>query len=181
MVVALVFYAAATFEGSMMAIKTVNALSHYTEWTIAHVHSGSLGWVAMITIGSLYAMAPRALGQPAMHSRAAMELHFWLHVVGVLLYIVAMWIAGVMQGLMWRATSPDGSLTYPFIDSLIAIRGYYVVRWFGGVLILGGMVVMAWNLWHTAAAARARLIKPIPVPIPEPEAHQVPGPLPAYG
>jgi cytochrome c oxidase cbb3-type subunit I len=181
MVLALVFYAAATFEGSMMAIKTVNSLSHYTEWTVAHVHSGALGWVAMITIGSLYAMAPRALGQPAMHSRAAMELHFWLHIIGVLLYIIAMWIAGVTQGLMWRATSPDGSLTYPFIDSLIAIRGLYVVRWFGGVLILCGMVVMAWNLWHTAAAARARLIKPIPVPIPEPEPHQVPTPLPAYG
>jgi cytochrome c oxidase cbb3-type subunit 1 len=179
MVTALVFYAAATFEGSMMAIKTVNSLSHYTEWTVAHVHSGALGWVAMITIGSLYAMAPRALGQPAMHSRAAMELHFWLHTTGVLLYIVAMWIAGVTQGLMWRATSPDGSLTYPFIDSLIAIRGLYIVRWLGGLIILAGMVVMAWNLWHTAAAARARLIKPIPVPIPDPEAHQVPAPLPA--
>jgi len=163
----------------MMAIKTVNSLSHYTEWTVAHVHSGALGWVAMITIGSLYAMAPRALGQPAMHSRAAMELHFWLHTTGVLLYIVAMWIAGVTQGLMWRATSPDGSLTYPFIDSLIAIRGLYIVRWLGGLIILAGMVVMAWNLWHTAAAARARLIKPIPVPIPDPEAHQVPAPLPA--
>jgi cytochrome c oxidase cbb3-type subunit 1 len=133
----------------------------------------------MITIGSLYAMAPRALGQPAMHSRLAMEVHFWLHIAGVLLYIVAMWIAGVTQGLMWRATSPDGSLIYPFIDSLNAIRGLYILRWFGGVLVLGGMVVMAWNLWHTAAAARARLIKPIPVPIPDPEPHQVPMPLPA--
>ena len=181
MVLSLVFYAAATFEGSMMAIKTVNSLSHYTEWTIAHVHSGALGWVAMITIGSLYAMAPRALGQPAMHSRAAMELHFWLHTIGVLMYTFSMWIAGVTQGLMWRETNPDGSLKYPFIDSLIAIKGLYVVRWFAGVLILTGMVVMAWNLWHTAAAARARLIKPIPVPIPEPEPHQVPGPLPAFG
>src|SRR5215468_348825 len=113
MVLSLVFYAAATFEGSMMAIKTVNSLSHYTEWTIAHVHNGALGWVAMITIGSLYAMAPRALGQPAMHSRNAMELHFWLHTAGVLLYICSMWAAGITQGLMWRATSPDGSLTYP--------------------------------------------------------------------
>jgi len=181
MVLALVFYAAATFEGSMMAIKTVNALSHYTDWTIAHVHSGSLGWVAMITIGSLYAMAPRALGQPAMHSRAGMEAHFWLHTIGVLLYVVSMWVAGVAEGLMWRATGPDGALVHPFIDSLVAIRPLYVVRWFGGVLILGGMVLMAWNLWHTAAAARAHLIKPIPVPIPEPEPHQVPAPLPAPG
>ena len=165
----------------MMAVKTVNSLSHYTDWTVAHVHNGALGWVAMITIGSLYAMAPRALGQPAMYSRKGMELHFWLHTIGTLAYVFAMWIAGVTQGLMWRATSPDGSLTYPFIDSLIAIRGFYMVRWLAGLLILGGMVVMAWNLWHTAAAARARLIKPIPVPIPEPEPHQVPAPLPAFG
>ena len=94
MVMSLVFYAAATFEGSMMAIKTVNSLSHYTDWTIAHVHSGSLGWVAMITIGSLYAMAPRALGRPEMHSQRAMELHFWLHTDGLLLYVVSMWTAG---------------------------------------------------------------------------------------
>jgi cytochrome c oxidase cbb3-type subunit 1 len=181
MVTSLVFYAAATLEGSMMAIKTVNSLSHYTEWTIAHVHSGALGWVAMITIGSLYAMAPRALGQPAMHSRGAMELHFWLHITGVLLYVCSMWIAGVTQGLMWRATDADGALTYPFIDSLIAIKGLYGVRWFSGLLILGGMVVMAWNLWHTAAAARAHLIKPIPVPVPEPVLDQQPAPLPATG
>jgi len=181
MVMSLVFYAGSTLEGSMMAIKTVNSLSHYTEWTVAHVHSGALGWVAMITIGSLYAMAPRALGQPAMHSRSAMELHFWLHLAGVLLYVVSMWTAGITQGLMWRATDADGSLTYPFIDSLIAIKGLYGVRWFSGILILSGMVVMAWNLWHTAAAARARLIKPILVPIPEPEPAQVPAPLPASG
>jgi cytochrome c oxidase cbb3-type subunit 1 len=180
MVLALVFYAAATLEGSMMAIKTVNSLSHYTDWTIAHVHSGALGWVAMITIGSLYAMAPRALGQPEMHSRRAMEAHFWLHTAGTLLYVISMWAAGVTEGLMWRATRPDGSLAYPFIDSLIAVKPLYVFRWFGGVLILCGMVVMAWNLWHTAAAARAHLIKPIPVPIPEPEPRQVPAPLPAY-
>jgi cytochrome c oxidase cbb3-type subunit 1 len=181
MVLALVFYAGTTLEGSILAIKTVNSFTHYTEWTVAHVHFGALGWVAMITIGSLYAMAPRALGQPAMHSRAAMELHFWLHTIGVLLYIVSLWIAGSVQFVMWRATSPDGSLTYPFIDSLIAIKGMYAVRWFAGVIILIGMVVMAWNLWHTAAAARARLIKPIPVPIPEPEPRQTPAPLPVYG
>jgi cytochrome c oxidase cbb3-type subunit 1 len=181
MVLALVFYAASTFEGSMMAIKTVNSLSHYTDWTIAHVHSGSLGWVAMITIGSLYAMAPRALGQPAMYSRGGMELHFWLHLSGTLIYVIAMWAAGVTEGLMWRATNPDGSLTYSFIDSLIAIKPFYAMRWFGGVLIWLGMWVMAWNLWYTAADARAHLIKPIPVPIPDPEPHQIPAPLPAVG
>jgi len=181
MVLALVFYAASTFEGSMMAIKTVNSLSHYTDWTVAHVHSGSIGWVAMITIGSLYAMAPRALDRPQMHSVPAMELHFWLHTIGLLLYIIAMWAAGVTEGLMWRATNADGSLTYAFIDSLIAIKPFYAVRWLGGMFVLSGMVVMAWNLWHTAANARAHLITPIPVPIPEPEPRQVPEPLPAMG
>ena len=177
MVMALVFYAASTFEGSMMAIKTVNAFTHYTDWTVAHVHAGAIGWVAMITMGSLYAMAPRALGRPAMHSHAAMELHFWLHTAGLLLYIAAMWIAGAVEGQMWRATGPDGSLTHPFIASLVAVMPFYVIRFLGGLLVLGGMVVMAWNLWHTAAQARARLIEPIPVPIPEPDPHQVPAPL----
>jgi len=179
MVLALVFYAASTLEGSMMAVKTVNSLSHYTDWTIAHVHAGSIGWVAMITIGSLYAMAPRALGRPAMHSHGAMELHFWLHTIGVLVYVIAMWAAGVTEGLMWRATGPDGSLAYPFLDSLIAVMLFYELRFLGGVFVLSGMVVMAWNLWHTAADARAHLVHPIPVPIPEPIAQQVPPPLPA--
>jgi cytochrome c oxidase cbb3-type subunit 1 len=143
------------------------------------VHSGSLGWVAMITMGSLYAMAPRALGRPAMHSKRAMDLHFWLHVTGLLVYIVSMWIAGVTEGVMWRATGADGTLTHGFLESLIAIHPYYVARFFGGVLVLTGMVVMAWNLWHTAADAREHLIKPIKVPIPEPEPLQVPAPLPA--
>jgi cytochrome c oxidase cbb3-type subunit 1 len=168
MVVALAFYAASTFEGSMLAIKTTNSLSHYTDWTIAHVHSGSIGWVAMITIGSLYAMAPRALGRPAMHSHRAMEVHFWMHVAGLLLYVVAMWTAGLTEGLMWRATNPDGSLTYSFLASLIAVKPLYVVRLLGGLLVLGGMVVMAWNLWHTAAEARSRLIEAIRVPLPQP-------------
>ncbi len=168
MVVALVFYAASTFEGSMLAIKSANSLSHYTDWTIAHVHSGSIGWVAMITIGSLYAMAPRALAQPKMYSQRAMELHFWLHTGGLLLYVIAMWASGVTQGLMWRATNPDGSLAYSFLATLMAIKPFYVVRVLGGLLVLSGMVVMAWNLWHTAADARARVIKPIPVPVPMP-------------
>ncbi len=179
MVISLVFYAASTFEGSMLAIKTANTLSHYTDWTVAHVHSGSLGWVAMITIGSLYAMAPRALGRPQMHSIKAMELHFWLHTIGTLLYVIAMWTSGVTAGLMWRATEADGSLTYAFIDSLIAIKPLYIVRWLGGVLIWCGMWVMAWNLWFTAADARKKIINPVPVPVLEPTSHQTPAPLPA--
>jgi cytochrome c oxidase cbb3-type subunit 1 len=186
MVMSLIFYAASTFEGSMLAIKTFNSLSNYTDWTVAHVHSGAIGWVAMITIGSLYAMAPRALDRPAMHSRRAMELHFWLHTGGVILYAVSMWAAGITEGSMWRATNPDGSLMHSFLASLVAVWPYYVVRTLGGVLVLAGMVVMAWNLWHTAELARARKIKPIvvplilpvPEPIPEP-VPQVPPPRPA--
>lgn len=174
MVVALVFYGASTFEGSMLAIKSVNSLSHYTEWTVAHVHSGSLGWVAMITIGSLYAMAPRALSQPAMFSQRAMNVHFWLHLWGLLLYVTSMWTAGVMQGLMWRATSADGTLTYSFLESLIAIKPFYVIRLIGGLLIVTGMIVMAWNMWHTAAPARARVIKAIRIPLPEPVGREAP-------
>ena len=181
MVLSLVFYAASTSEGSLMAIKTVNSLSHYTDWTVAHVHSGSLGWVAMITIGSLYAMAPRVLGRPAMHSHKAMEWHFWLHTAGTLFYVIAMWIAGVTEGMMWRATEADGSLTYAFIDSLVAIKPLYILRWLGGVLIWLGMWTMAWNLWFTAVDARKKLVQPIPVPIPEPVSKQTPPPLPAAG
>jgi cytochrome c oxidase cbb3-type subunit 1 len=147
------------------------------------VHFGAIGWVAMIAIGSLYAMAPKALGQPAMHSHRAMNLHFWLHTLGLILYCVAMWAAGLTEGLMWRATSPDGSLAYSFLSSLTAIWPYYVVRLLGGLLVLSGMVIMFWNLWRTAAAARAGTIKPVFVPIPEsipePVAQQTPAPLPA--
>src|SRR5215510_7986800 len=125
MVVALIFYAASTFEGSVLALKSVNSLSHYTDWTVAHVHSGAIGWVAMITIGSLYAMAPRALGRPAMHSVRGMELHFWLHITGLLLYVSSMWTAGITEDVMWRATGPDGMLSHSFIASLIAIKPYY--------------------------------------------------------
>jgi cytochrome c oxidase cbb3-type subunit 1 len=177
MVLALVFYAASTFEGSMLAIKSVNSLSHYTDWTVAHVHSGSLGWVAMITIGSLYAMAPRALDRPAMHSHRAMNVHFWMHTAGLLLYVASMWTAGLIEGLMWRAMNADGSLMYSFLESLIAVKPFYVVRLVGGLLIVGGMVVMAWNMWHTAAHARAKLIGAISIPIPPPAGRHAPSPL----
>jgi cytochrome c oxidase cbb3-type subunit 1 len=133
----------------------------------------------MITIGSLYAMAPRALGRPAMHSTRAMNLHFWLHITGLVLYLTSMWTAGITEGVMWRATNPDGTLAHSFLASLIVIQPYYAIRFVGGVLVLTGMVVMAWNLWYTASDARERLIKPIIVPIPEPEPLQVPAPLPA--
>src|SRR5699024_8589053 len=120
LVVALSFYGMATFEGSMMSIRTVNALSHYTDWTVGHVHSGALGWVAMITFGSIYYMVPRLYGRKAMASMKLVDLHFWLATLGVVLYISSMWIAGVMQGLMWRATEADGTLTSSFVEGVKA-------------------------------------------------------------
>jgi cytochrome c oxidase cbb3-type subunit 1 len=149
MIVALSFYGMSTFEGPMMSIKTVNALSHYTDWTIGHVHSGALGWVGMMTIGSLYCLIPRLVGEREMFSVKAVDLHFWIATVGIVLYIASMWIAGVMQGLMWRAFNDDGTLTYTFIETIAATKPYYIIRLLGGVLYLGGMFVMAWNTWKT--------------------------------
>ncbi|MDM4769129.1 cytochrome-c oxidase, cbb3-type subunit I [Solimonas sp. SE-A11] len=149
LIVSLSFYGMSTFEGPMMSIKTVNALSHYTDWTIGHVHSGALGWVAMISIGSIYMLIPRLWGKPQMHSVPAINLHFWLSTIGTVLYIVAMWIAGVMQGLMWRAVNDDGTLTYSFVESLKATYPFYGLRLAGGLIFLSGMLVMAWNVWKT--------------------------------
>ena len=154
LIVSLSFYMMSTFEGPMMSIKTVNSLSHYTDWTIGHVHAGALGWVAMITIGALYAMLPKLVGAEKMHSTKAVDAHFWLHTVGVVFYIVAMWIAGVTQGLMWRATNPDGTLTYSFVESLNATYPYYLIRLGGGLLVVGGMLLMAWNVLKTLSDGR---------------------------
>jgi len=159
MIVALSFYGMSTFEGPMMSIKTVNALSHYTDWTIGHVHSGALGWVAMMTIGSLYCLIPRLIGEKKMYSIQAIDIHFWTSTIGVVMYITSMWIAGVMQGLMWRAFNDDGTLTYSFIESLAATKPYYAVRLLGGLLFLSGMFFMAWNTWKTFSSKE---MKPIP-------------------
>ncbi|RPH98277.1 MAG: cytochrome-c oxidase, cbb3-type subunit I [Lysobacterales bacterium] len=149
MIVALSFYGMSTFEGPMMSIKTVNALSHYTDWTIGHVHSGALGWVAMMTIGSLYSLTPRLMGQKVMYSVKAVDAHFWIATIGIVLYIASMWIAGVMQGLMWRAFNDDGTLTYSFIETIAATKPYYAIRLLGGTLFLSGMFIMAWNVFKT--------------------------------
>ncbi len=154
LIVSLSFYGMATFEGPMMSIKTVNALSHYTDWTIGHVHAGALGWVAFITFGAMYFLIPRLYGRETMHSVKAIELHFWIATLGVVLYIAAMWIAGVMQGLMWRAVNEDGTLTYTFMESLVATYPYYLVRLLGGVLFFAGMLIMAWNVWMTTRPVR---------------------------
>ncbi|BAK75868.1 cytochrome c oxidase, cbb3-type, subunit I [Pseudogulbenkiania sp. NH8B] len=155
LVVSLSFYGMSTFEGPMMAIKTVNALSHYTDWTIGHVHSGALGWVGFITIGSMYYLLPRLFGREEMHSVKLIEAHFWLATVGVVLYIAALWISGVMQGLMWRALNPDGTLTYAFAEVVKATYPYHFVRLLGGALYLTGMLVMAYNTFRTVTAGRA--------------------------
>ena len=154
LIVSLSFYGMATFEGPMMSIKTVNALSHYTDWTIGHVHSGALGWVGLMTIGTLYYMIPRMFGQTRMYSVKAIELHFWISTLGIVLYIAAMWMAGVMQGLMWRAVNTDGTLVYSFVESVKATFPFYLIRLLGGALYLSGMGVMVWNLIKTAQAGQ---------------------------
>ncbi len=162
MVTALSFYGMSTFEGPMMAIKTVNALSHYTEWTIGHVHSGALGWVAMITIGSMYYLIPRLFGRESMYSTKLIEWHFWLSTIGVVLYIAALWIAGVAQGLMWRAANADGTLTYSFAQVINTMYPFYGIRLIGGAMFFSGMLIMAWNVWQTTRQGRVVNDAPIP-------------------
>lgn len=149
LVVSLSFYGMSTFEGPMMSIKTVNALSHYTDWTVGHVHAGALGWVAMISIGAVYHMIPRLFGKAQMYSVGLINTHFWLATVGTVLYICAMWVNGILQGLMWRAVNADGTLTYSFVEALEASHPGYFVRWLGGMFFLLGMVLMAYNTWQT--------------------------------
>ena len=156
------FYGMSTFEGPMMSIKTVNALSHYTDWTVGHVHSGALGWVGMVSMGAMYYLLPRLSGKREMYSVKAIEVHFWVATLGIVFYIAAMWIAGVMQGLMWRSVNPDGSLTYSFVESVKATYPYYSIRLLGGLLYLSGMVIMAWNMFKTISQP-----KPVDARIPE--------------
>jgi cytochrome c oxidase cbb3-type subunit 1 len=154
LIVSLSFYGMSTFEGPMMSIKTVNALSHYTDWTVGHVHSGALGWVGLISMGSIYYLLPRLSGKKEMWSMRLVEVHFWTATIGIVLYIAAMWIAGVMQGLMWRAVNDDGTLTYSFVESVKATFPYYVVRMVGGLLYLAGMLMMAYNTFKTVVDSK---------------------------
>ncbi len=163
MIVALSFYGMSTFEGPMMSIKTVNALSHYTDWTIGHVHSGALGWVAMMTIGALYCLIPRLYGKQGMYSTRLIDVHFWTSTIGVVLYAVSMWISGITQGLMWRALNDDGTLTYSFIESLKFTYPYYGLRLLGGLVFFSGMIVMSYNVWMTV-----RQTRPEPVAVVQP-------------
>lgn len=162
LIVSLSFYGMSTFEGPMLSIKTVNGLAHYTDWIIGHVHSGALGWVAFISIGSMYYLIPRLFGQKEMYSVKLISLHFWIATLGVVLYIAALWISGVMQGLMWRAVNSDGTLTYAFVESVKASYPYWMIRLLGGTLFFSGMLIMAYNVFKTVAAGKAH-----DAPIPE--------------
>ena len=162
LIVSISFYGMATFEGPMMSIKTVNSLSHYTDWTIGHVHAGALGWVALISIGAMYYLIPRLYGQ-SLHSVKLAEVHFWIACLGILLYSTSMWVSGITQGLMWRAVNQDGTLTYSFLESVQAMAPFYLIRLLGGALFLAGMFLMAYNLLKTIQAGDA-----VDAPIPKP-------------
>ena len=149
LVVSVAFYGMSTFEGPVMSVRAVNSLSHYTDWTIGHVHSGALGWVGFISFGALYCLIPWLWKRKGMYSRALIEWHFWVATLGILLYITSMWVSGIMQGLMWRAYNALGFLEYSFVETVEAMQPYYVIRMLGGVLYLVGALLMAWNVYKT--------------------------------
>jgi cytochrome c oxidase cbb3-type subunit 1 len=154
-VTAVAFYGMSTFEGPVMSIRAVNGLSHYTDWTIGHVHSGALGWNGLVTFGALYWLIPALWGKREMWSHRLMSWHFWLATIGIVLYITAMWVSGIMQGLMWRAYDELGFLQYSFIETVAAMHPYYVIRVMGGLLYLTGAILMAWNVWKTITESEA--------------------------
>ncbi|MDX2202261.1 MAG: cytochrome-c oxidase, cbb3-type subunit I [Hyphomicrobiaceae bacterium] len=149
LVVSVAFYGMSTFEGPVMSIKAVNSLSHYTDWTIGHVHSGALGWVAMVSFGAIYCLVPWLWGRRGLYSMRLVEWHFWLSTLGILLYITAMWVSGITQGLMWRAYDKLGFLQYSFIETVEAMKPYYMIRAVGGLLFVLGSLIMAYNIWRT--------------------------------
>ena len=168
MVVAIAFYGMATFEGPLMSIRTVNALSHYTDWTIGHVHAGALGWVGFISFGAIYCMVPWLWKKDRLYSNALVEWHFWIATTGIVLYITAMWVSGIMEGLMWREYTPDGFLANSFIETVSAKHIQNVIRTVGGLMFLSGTLIMSYNLWRTirmpsvpnSAAVPATTIEP---------------------
>ena len=149
MIVALAFYGMSTFEGPLMSIRAVNSLSHYTDWTIGHVHSGTLGWVGFITFGCLYYLVPHLWGRERLYSTKLVSLHLWIATLGIVLYIAAMWVSGIMQGLMWRSYDEMGFLEYSFVESVMAMKPFYMIRALGGVLYLAGALIMAYNFYRT--------------------------------
>jgi cytochrome c oxidase cbb3-type subunit 1 len=161
MMVAVVFYGLATFEGSFMAIRPVNSLSHYTDWTVGHVHAGALGWVAMITFGSIYASVPWLWKRESMYSAKLVEVHFWFALAGTVVYVLAMWNSGIIQGLMWRTYNDSDTLAYSFVDTLVAMHPYYIARAVGGLLFLIGAVVGCYNIWMTVRTAPRTASEPV--------------------
>ncbi len=149
LVVSVAFYGMSTFEGPLMSIKAVNGLSHYTDWTIGHVHSGALGWVAYVSFGALYCLTPWLWKRKGLYSLKLVNVHFWISTIGILLYICAMWVSGIMQGLMWRAYTELGFLEYSFVETVAAMQPYYIIRAVGGLLFIVGGLVMVYNLWRT--------------------------------
>ncbi len=166
LVTAVAFYGMATFEGPLMSIRSVNALSHYTDWTIGHVHSGALGWVAFISFGALYHLTPVLWGRVRLYSLQLVALHYWIATLGIVLYITSMWVSGILQGLMWRAYNSLGFLEYSFIETVIAMHPFYAIRMLGGVLFLAGALVMVYNLWRTARGDLRveESVRPAPAP-----------------
>ncbi|MCA0979311.1 cytochrome-c oxidase, cbb3-type subunit I [Qipengyuania flava] len=160
MVMALAFYGMSTFEGPMLSIKSVNSLSHYTDWTIGHVHSGALGWNGMITFACMYFLVPRLWKRERMYSLRMINWHFWLAALGIVFYAASMWVAGIQQGLMWREYGPDGYLVWSFADSVAAMFPMYVMRTVGGLMYLGGAIIMTYNIWMTLAG-KLREEKPL--------------------
>jgi cytochrome c oxidase cbb3-type subunit 1 len=150
--VSVAFYGMSTFEGPVMSVNVVNALSHYTNWTIGHVHSGSLGWVGYVTFGAIYCLVPWLWKKERLYSNALVEWHFWISTLGIVLYISSMWVAGIMQGLMWRAYNDYGFLEYSFVETVQAMHPYYIIRAVGGALYLSGALIMAYNLWKTVTS-----------------------------
>jgi cytochrome c oxidase cbb3-type subunit 1 len=155
-VTAVGFYGMATFEGPVMSIKAVNSLSHYTDWTIGHVHSGALGWVAFIVFGTLYYLVPKLWNRSAMWSTRLIGWHYWIATIGIVLYITAMWVSGIMQGLMWRAYDELGFLQYSFVETVAAMQPFYLIRLLGGVFFLSGGLMFAYNVWRTVRSEPER-------------------------
>jgi len=163
LVVSVAFYGMSTFEGPVMSIKAVNSLSHYTDWTIGHVHSGALGWVAFVSFGAIYYLVPRLWKRERLYSIRLVNTHFWIATIGIVFYITAMWVSGIMQGLMWRTYDALGFLEYSFVETVEAMHPYYLIRALGGILFLIGSLIMVYNLWQTGRG-RIRDEKPFGMP-----------------
>ena len=167
MVMAIAFYGMSTFEGPVMSIKSVNALSHYTDWTIGHVHSGALGWVGMISFGAIYFLVPKLWGRARLYSLRMVNWHFWLATVGIAIYAAVMWVSGIMQGLMWREYDAEGFLVYSFAETVAAMHPFYAMRTVGGLLYLAGGLVMVFNIWMTIRG-HERQERPLDTFVPQP-------------